>query len=198
MPKSAATVAVATPCWPAPVSAMSLRAAHALGEEGLAQGVVEFVGAGVGEVLALQIDLGAAAVLGEAGAVGEAGGAADVVREIVVQFLLETRILARGLVGLGDLEEGAHERLGDVDAAEAAEAAGLFRCFFHIVPFGHRTNSGTATELRLGRSVALAPRAMRRQSPNSYASRTAAMKSRSFCGSFLPGAYSTPPLTSTA
>ena len=39
-PSSAATVAVATPCWPAPVSAMMRGLAHALGQQGLAEALL--------------------------------------------------------------------------------------------------------------------------------------------------------------
>ena len=59
-------VAVATPCWPAPVSAMSLRLAHAAGEQRLADGVVDLVGAGVGQVFAFEVDGRAAGLGGQA------------------------------------------------------------------------------------------------------------------------------------
>ena len=49
-------MAVATPCWPAPVSATSAPLAHFEGEETLANDVVDLVAAGVVEVLALQQD----------------------------------------------------------------------------------------------------------------------------------------------
>ena len=55
-PNSAQAVAVATPCWPAPVSAMIRRLPEAPGEQDLPDRVVDLVGAGVGEVLALQVD----------------------------------------------------------------------------------------------------------------------------------------------
>lgn len=50
------TVAVATPCCPAPVSAM-MRLAHLLGHENLTDGIVNFVCTGMVQVLALQIEL---------------------------------------------------------------------------------------------------------------------------------------------
>ena len=55
-PSSAAAVAVATPCWPAPVSAITRRLPMRLGEQRLAEGVVDLVGAGVEQVLALEPD----------------------------------------------------------------------------------------------------------------------------------------------
>jgi hypothetical protein len=54
MSNSAQAVAVATPCWPAPVSAMTARLAHALGHQHLAQHVVDLVAAGVIELVALE------------------------------------------------------------------------------------------------------------------------------------------------
>ena len=58
-------VAVATPCWPAPGLRDDPRLPHPLGEEPLAERVVDLVGAGVAEVLALEIDPRAAGVLRE-------------------------------------------------------------------------------------------------------------------------------------
>ena len=56
-PKSAQTVAVATPCWPAPVSAITRCFAHPARKQRLAQGVVDLMRAGVQKVFALQINL---------------------------------------------------------------------------------------------------------------------------------------------
>src|SRR3970282_22290 len=66
MPKRAATVAVATPCWPAPVSAMLGVLAHDPGEQRLADGVVDLVRTGMVQVFALQINARAAELLGQA------------------------------------------------------------------------------------------------------------------------------------
>jgi hypothetical protein len=52
-PKRAATVAVATPCCPAPVSAMIRFFFHPLREQDLAEGIVDFVRAGVEQIFAL-------------------------------------------------------------------------------------------------------------------------------------------------
>ena len=48
MPMRAQTVAVATPCWPAPVSAMMRLFPMRPGQQYLSDGVVDFVGAGRG------------------------------------------------------------------------------------------------------------------------------------------------------
>ena len=60
--------------------------AHAPGEQGLAQHVVDLVRAGVVEVLALEEDPGAARVLGEPGHLGERAGPAGVVDQQVVEL----------------------------------------------------------------------------------------------------------------
>ena len=52
----AQTVAVATPCWPAPVSAMMRRLPMRSRQQPLAERVVDLVRAGVGQVFALEVD----------------------------------------------------------------------------------------------------------------------------------------------
>ena len=74
-PRRAQAAALATPCWPAPVSATMRACAEALGEQRLADGVVDLVRAGVREVLALQPHLGAPARR-QARREGERGGSA--------------------------------------------------------------------------------------------------------------------------
>ncbi len=54
-PSSAQAVAVATPCWPAPVSAMTRVLPRRRVSSAWPERVVDLVGAGVGEVLALQV-----------------------------------------------------------------------------------------------------------------------------------------------
>ena len=97
--------------------------AHALGEQGLAEHVVDLVGAGVVQVLALEEDPGAPGVLGEAGDLGQRAGPAGVVDQEVVELAGELRV-GLGLVVLdGDLVHGGDERLGNELAAEGAEVA---------------------------------------------------------------------------
>ncbi len=59
-PKSAQTVAVATPCWPGAGFGDDALLAHAPREQRLAERVVDLVRAGVEQVFALEVDLGAA------------------------------------------------------------------------------------------------------------------------------------------
>ena len=56
MPSNAQTVAVATPCCPAPVSAMTRCFPMRLAKKRLPHRMVDLVRAGVGQVLALQVD----------------------------------------------------------------------------------------------------------------------------------------------
>ncbi len=53
-PTRAQAAALATPCWPAPVSATMRCGAEPLGQHGLAERVVDLVRAGVREILALE------------------------------------------------------------------------------------------------------------------------------------------------
>jgi len=59
-------VAEATPCWPAPVSAMMRGLPIFHGEQALADSVVDFVRASMEEILALEINTGATEFFREA------------------------------------------------------------------------------------------------------------------------------------
>jgi hypothetical protein len=98
--------------------------AHAHRQQHLAEAVVQLVGAGVQQVLALQPDLRVAAQLDlQAAGPLQRGGAAGVVAQQQVQFGQE-RLVPRGLgVGRRQLLQRGHEGLGHVLAAEPAEAA---------------------------------------------------------------------------
>ena len=98
--------------------------AHALGEQALAERVVDLVRAGVEQVFALEIDLCAAQLLGEALAEVERRGAAGVVVEQVGQLGLEGGVGFGYVVLVLQLEQRGHQRLRHVAAAVDAEAAG--------------------------------------------------------------------------
>ncbi len=98
--------------------------AHAAGEEDLAEGVIDFVGAGMEEVFAFEVDAGAAQVAGEAFGQVEGGGAAAEFAEVVVEFLLEGGVVV-GLEVFGfEFLQGVHEGFRHEPAAVGSEVAG--------------------------------------------------------------------------
>ncbi len=96
--------------------------AQALGQQPLADGVVDLVSAGVGEVLALEVDLGAAElprqVLGEV----ERRRPAGEVAQHSSQLSVERRVSLRLVVGALELLDRGHQRLRHIAAAEFAVA----------------------------------------------------------------------------
>ena len=104
MSNSAQAVAVATPCWPAPVSAITPSLAHAFGQKHLAQHVVDLVAAGVVQLVAFEVDLGAAEVPGQAIGVVERARPAGIVCQKIVELALELRIGLGVVVGLLQFE----------------------------------------------------------------------------------------------
>src|SRR5215213_9982506 len=105
--------------------------AHPVGEENLAQGVVDLVRAGVREVLALEPDVGAAPPLGQALGEHKRGRPADEVPRQAVPLLAELGVVAVALVGLFELFEGVDQGLGHVAAPEWAEVT-----LFSLLPQG--------------------------------------------------------------
>src|SRR5688572_32858214 len=99
--------------------------AHALGEQDLSHAVVDLVRAGVVELVALQIDLGAAEMLGQARREIERAGPADIVLAVILHLVREFRVGLGGLVGLLHLQDQWHQGFGDEAAAEHAEAPEL-------------------------------------------------------------------------
>jgi hypothetical protein len=116
-PKRAQSVAVATPCWPAP----------AAGEQDLAEHVVHLVRAGVVQLFALQVDLGAAEMVGQPLGEIERARPADIVREVAGHLGGIGGIGLRLGIGLLEVEDERHQRLGDEAAAIDAEAAAIIR-----------------------------------------------------------------------
>ena len=100
--------------------------AHAQGQQGLAEGVVDLVGTGVVEVFALQPDarptLGPAVVLREPLRLVEGVGSAHVVAQEMVEPIGEGGIGPGLGSGLLQLRQGGHQGFGHVLTTELAVA----------------------------------------------------------------------------
>ncbi len=101
------------------------RLAHALGQQDLAEHVVHLMRAGVIEVLALEIDLGAAEMRGQPLGEVQGRGPADIVLEITSHLRLERRIGLGLGIGFFQIEDQRHQGFGDETAAELAKMAAV-------------------------------------------------------------------------
>ena len=120
-PNLAQSVAVATPCMPAPVSGDYPLLAHAACEQHLAEHIVDLVCARMIEVLALEVNLRSAELLGQPLGEIERRGPAHVMREIARHLRSKSGILARLRIRLFQVEDKRHERLGHKAPAIDAE-----------------------------------------------------------------------------
>ena len=116
-------MAVATPCWPAPGLGDDALLAHAPGEQGLPQAVVDFVRAGVQQILALDVDLRAAMHFAQPLGVIERRGTAGVIGQQVLQLGLKRWIEPRLQIRLLQFFERRHQNFGNVAAPVRAEMA---------------------------------------------------------------------------
>src|SRR3954471_11045646 len=158
------------------------RLSHAAGEQDLAEHVVHLVRAGVIEVLALEIDLGAAQMLAQALGEVERRRPSDIVLEVAVHLFPKARIVLCRRVGPFQFQNERHQRFGDEAAAIEAEMPAIV---------------GAGTE-RIGLLKGHAPLIiLPRAASAPAASRAAATNARILSGSFSPGARSTPDETST-
>lgn len=101
--------------------------AHALGEQDLADAIVDLVRAGVVQLLALEIDLGAAEFGRQALGEIERARPTDVMGAELLELRLEARIVLGLVPFVLEIEDQRHQGLGDETAAENAEAAVLVR-----------------------------------------------------------------------
>ena len=99
--------------------------AHSPRHHDLAKHVVHLVRASVVQLLAFEIDLGAAQVLGEAFGVIQRRWPADIVFEIAIHFSMKCRVGLCVGVSLLKIEDQRHQRFRDKTAAENAEMAAL-------------------------------------------------------------------------
>ena len=101
--------------------------AHAARQHDLAKHVVDLVRAGMIELIALEIDLGAAEMLGQTFGVVQRRRTADIMRPIAVHLGLERRIGLGVGIGLFQIQDQRHQGFGHEAAAEDAEMPALVR-----------------------------------------------------------------------
>jgi hypothetical protein len=98
--------------------------AHLYSEKALADGVIYFVGAGVQQIFALQVDARAAEFGGETGSKLQRRGTSGEVFQKVLKFSLKRRIGFRLFVGALQFVERHHQRFRNIAAAIGAETPG--------------------------------------------------------------------------
>ena len=91
--------------------------AHAPCQQCLADGVVDLVGAGMVEILALQIDLRPAQLLRPSLRVIDRAGTADEMPQFLLVLGQEIRIVAIVEIGIAQFGQGPHQGLGREDPA---------------------------------------------------------------------------------
>ena len=122
-PSRAPAIAVATPCWPAPVSHRRPSLAEALREQRLTERVVGLVRAAVEQVLALQVQV-------ETGTFGQPGGRSQrrwstgPLAQPGAQVTAERPVREDHGARRGELLQRRPQQFADVAAAECAERAG--------------------------------------------------------------------------
>src|SRR5690348_385495 len=151
---------------------------HAPRKEDLAEHIVDLVRAGVIELLALEVNLGAAAMLGETLGEIERRRPPHVMGQIAVHLTLKGRIgLGRG-VSFFQLKHERHQRFGDKAPAIDAKMPALVR-----------TGAERVELLHCHRTDSFRP-------PACWAARAERMKAMILSMSFTPGERSTPDETS--
>ena len=102
-------MAVATPCCPRAGFGDDAFLAHAPGEQGLPEAVIDLVRSGMEQVFALEIDLRAAEPFREAAGVVQRSRAAGVVGEQSGQLRLKRGVAARFQIGVLKFFDGRHQ-----------------------------------------------------------------------------------------
>ena len=97
--------------------------AHLLGQQGLAQHVVDLVGPGVVQVLPLEVNFGPAQVLGHPLGKVQPGGPPGVVVQQSGQLGLKLRVLLIVVISLLQLDHRVHQRLGHILPAVNAKSS---------------------------------------------------------------------------
>ena len=99
------------------------RLAHAAGEQDLADAVIDLVRAGMVQLVALEIDLGPAEMLGQPFREIERAGPSHIVGHVAAHLGMEGRIVLGVLIGLTKVKHEGHEGLGHIAATIVAKAA---------------------------------------------------------------------------
>ena len=123
IPNIAATVAVATPCWPAPVSAMMRVLPMRLAKRICPIALLILCAPVWIQIFALQINFCAAEFLGEPFGKIKRRGAADKFLEVIIQFALEFRVVLRAEIFLLQFLQRMHQRLRHITSAVRTEVA---------------------------------------------------------------------------
>ena len=97
--------------------------AHALGQQGLADGVVDLVGARVVQVFALEVDLSTTDFTAQAGRVIDRAGASHEVGQLTAKLSLELVVVTVVFVDVLELLERVDQGLGHKGAAVGAKVA---------------------------------------------------------------------------
>ena len=97
--------------------------AHALGEQNLADGVVDLVRAGVVQVFALEINFRAAEFFGQAFGKIKRRGATDKFSEVIRKVLLKFRVVLRTEIFLLQFFQRMHQRLRHITSAVRTKVA---------------------------------------------------------------------------
>src|SRR5262249_9591073 len=93
------------------------RLAHAPRQQDLAHAIIDLVRAGVIELVALEIDFGAAETPGQPSSKIRGRGPADIVVEELVELGLEGGVFLRRVIALLEVEDRRHQGFGDVAPA---------------------------------------------------------------------------------
>ena len=107
---------------------------HLLGQQDLADGVVDLVGAGMVAVLALQVEVATILLTHTLGIV-QGGGPAGVVLQQPTELLLEFRALDDRQVGPAQLIDAFVQDLGDVGSAKLSVESIFIHLVTHISRF---------------------------------------------------------------
>ena len=99
------------------------RLAHLLGQQALAQGVINLVGTRMVQVFALQVNLGAAQIFGHPFGIVEQGRTVGIIVEQVFQFSLEIRIILIMAVRFFQALDFIHQCFRYVLTAEGAKSS---------------------------------------------------------------------------